>query len=370
MKRVSAAGGRIIEMTPDRWRLLAVGEAGEERGLLEAVSDGSLRYSAEFATTRRMPRHGALPVRYIQQVVLGWSQEDEAWHLGLVLARGLADARGSRWCALARWPDPDTTVFDELSFEAGEALANVLERPFNKVPPSRRKVPAPAPTPIPALPGEIGGWHLKKTGDSRLELKRSRRWALGRLSRAAWYAFWLVIYVILSTTTLSANLALPNAGTMLPNPELLPYLGLLAAAVLIFLIFQIIYQVLTRPDRIIIDGEAQMVTAHRGRRTRWQVPQENLQSIYVTQVVNKRGKKRTVYHGEINLHLEDGAFHMLLLQPDQQEEERLRLTGLDKPQEAILPLDSAGAVTDLQSAGLHIAKTLNELPVWYDQRLR
>ncbi|MGV2436204.1 MAG UNVERIFIED_CONTAM: hypothetical protein LVT10_16085 [Anaerolineae bacterium] len=59
----------------------------------------SLRSTESFALdTRFLPKNGELQTRYIERVVLGWSAEDEKWHLGLMFAEKLAQARGSRWC--------------------------------------------------------------------------------------------------------------------------------------------------------------------------------------------------------------------------------------------------------------------------------
>src|SRR5690606_40996963 len=53
--------------------------------------------------------------------------------LGLLLEMELAQERGSRWCEIAHWPDPSTTVFQELAARAGESLAQVTTRPFHLV---------------------------------------------------------------------------------------------------------------------------------------------------------------------------------------------------------------------------------------------
>lgn len=367
MDRISAAENTIIDTSANQWRLISVNEDGEETLLLNVAPAEPLQYNERFARTRRMPTGGTLPAEYVWQVVLGWSQDDEAWHLGLLLARDLADARGSRWCQLAFWPDPDTTVFIDLARQAGEKLANTLGRPFRVIPRRERK---PVEAPLPDLPINIGMWRLESADNDTLQFVRSRKWVTSRLLRALWYLWWIVVYVVLSITTLDTDLALPNAGTMLPNPEILPYLGLGAAAVLGIMILYIFYEILTKPNRIVIDGAQRQVTALRGNTKRWQKSATELQSIYVTQVVNKKGSKRTIYHGEINLHLGSGDFHRVIQQL-QQEEDIHDVQPSDSPaREAVLPLTSAAVISDLQAAGLHVARILGGLPVWYDQRVR
>ena len=53
-----------------------------------------IKYLPVFAHKRRLPDTGRLPLDSIQRVVLGWSHEDESWHLGLLLGPELAEARG------------------------------------------------------------------------------------------------------------------------------------------------------------------------------------------------------------------------------------------------------------------------------------
>lgn len=361
-------------MEDTRWRLMTNpnGDPQGERLILEANAGQPLRYQPPFAATRRLPRGGELPVDYIREVVLGWSHTDEAWHLGLLLGPYLAEARGSRWCEIAYWPDPDKTVFYDLAHEAGESLARTLGRPFDFIQPREQPTDVPALLPLAPLPARCGDWLLQSEASdnseaSGLRFTRARSWATARLTRIGWYSFWVVVYVILSLSTLRTDLALPNAGTMLPNPELLPYLGLGAAVVLLGMIGFSVYELFTVPNRIVVDPQQRSVTALRGNRARWQLGAGDVQSVYVTQVVNKRGRKRIIYYGALNLHLGGGTFHPLLVHPEQEEN-----AAVDRPaaSEGVELLRRGTGQTDLQVIGLHLAAALGDLPCWYDQRLR
>lgn len=370
MTQISAAENLIIDVAPDRWRLIHNGQETSPRVIAEAAYEKPFRYIAGFGRTRRLPAEGALPVDYIREVVVGWSAQDEAWHLGLLLARDLAEARGSRWCELARWPDPDQTVFAALAREAGETLAQTLNRPFDLIRP-RGVAATPEPPPLPELPVVAGVWTLNaapaESGSSALIFTRARRWVTSRLMRGLWYGFLAVVYVGLSVATLQTDLALPNAGTMLPNPELLPYLGLAVAVLLVGMIIAILYELLTQPDRVIVDPATRSIAAYRGTGERWRVPLDRLQAVYVTQVVNRRGKKRTLYHGELNLHMVDGAFKKALEQLDQEDiEAEVHVPA----QDGVFALDRFTVQSPLQAAGLHIAESLGGLPCYYDQRTR
>jgi len=138
--------------------------------------------------------------------------------------------------------------------------------------------------------------------------------------------------------------------------------------ILVVSVVYILYEIFTYPNRIVVDGEARQVMALRGNSPRWQHTLDDVQSIYVTQVVNRRGKKRTVYHGELNLHLGETDFRRLVKQ-DEHDEDHLPPPE-QRPEEEIIPLTTRNIETDLQAAGVYIAEHLGNLNCWYDQRTR
>jgi hypothetical protein len=111
----------------------------------------------------------------------------------------------------------------------------------------------------------------------------------------------------------------------------------------------------------------------RGKRVKQAIPVDQIAEVYVSQVVNKVGRRgksaqeRAVHHGEINLYLLDGEFKSILTQ--QQFDETIPVTDDPLNEEAIVPLTQYNARTRLQSAGLRIARTLG-LPAEYDKRLK
>ncbi len=370
MSQLSAAENLSINIDNGSWQLFARDEEGNSTQVVNITQGDPVRYSEEFARSRRLPSNGVLPVEYIRQVILGWSNEDACWHLGLLLINDLASARGSRWCEIASWPDPERNVFLGHAREAGESLSRTLNLPFGfiepRAQPSEEKAPPP---PLDILPINVGMWTADMTGDNQIQIVRERRWVTRRLFRIVWYSLLVIAYIVLSLTTLTTDLALPNAGTMLPNPELLPYLGLVVAVILSGIVLYSLYEILTKPNRIVIDGEAQSIIALKGKSPRWERSVGDVQSLYVTQEVNKRGKKRTIYHGELNLHLGGGDF-LRLFHHDEIDLSAPADPDREKPREEIVPLDHYNAETDLQMVGLHIAETLNGMACWYDQRTR
>ena len=359
MDRISASGNLTIEHNIDHWRLLSTRNE-QERLLLEAEAGKPVSYIEIFGSKRRLPKGGKLAIDDIQRVVLGWSHEDESWHLGLLVEPELAEQRGSRWCELARWPDPETTVFNEAASEAGRALARTIQRPFNLIEPDTSAVvekdSSMPPPPLRSLPIEFDQWTL--TRQSALQFVRGSQWARQRLIRVLWYALLVIAYFVLSIVTLTQIIALPK-------PEFLPYLGIVVGVFLIGMMFYTLFELINRPNRVVVDNNG--VEGRRGNNTAWQVHKESIDSVYVSEVVNRKGKKRVIYHGEINLHLKDGSFRNVLEQPHTIEENQL--APVSTMEETVVPLTLYNAQTDLQMAGLHIAQTLG-IECQYDQRIK
>jgi len=367
---ISAADNAIIKLQ-DGWQLLQ-----QDQVLAEAKPQG-LAYTLSFGSSRRLPADGLLPREAVEQVVLGWQASDETWYLGLVVARELATLRQSRWCALARWPDPDASVFGELGAQAGQALARHLGVPFVHVPP-RLSEPPPPTRELPPLPLSLGNWELHQAAQAQIRegaaiqpgdlyLIRSARWRRYHLGRALWFVFSAVLYVVVSLATLNSRLALPNSGTLIPNPQLLPYLGLLIAlGLLVSALGQLL--ILRREVRLIQISRQGLTWWRAGRSLRHAAAQD-IQSLYVSEVVKRRERGSLTEHGEMNAHIGGGRFERLMSQgvplsnaarhaPDGPQGAR---------QSGVYPLTRASYRTDLQVAALYLAEALS-LPAWEDVR--
>lgn len=363
MERISAAENITIEMSDARWRLIANGMA-DPQVVFEVESGRPVNYINEFASTRRLPRTGSLPTEYIQRVVLGWSNNDEAWHLGLLLDSELAAARGSRWCEIAHWPDPSTTVFSDIATRAGETLAQVTTRPFHLVPPRVEEQKPAEPPRLPQLPLVVDEqWRLEKVQSAQVQLVRTARETRATFRRTVWYAFWSVIYFALVYLTFTSGIAPAN-------PVFLPYLGLFSGFVLVYLTLRNIYRLLTETNRIVVDAQARQIRGQHGQRVRWMRSADEIQAVYVSQVLSRSRRKRvqTATYGELNLYLADGQFQFLLnsehLTPLQADAD----TADDSaPLERVEPLTPSALTTGLQAAALYIGQAL-KLPVQYDQR--
>lgn len=369
MERISAARNLSIENQPECWRLIVNG-GGSERVLLEARPGEPLRYVTTFGVQRRLPASGVLPVENIERVVLGWSKQDEAWHLGLLLSDDVAQTRGSRWCGLAYWPDPELDLYRDIAGQAGQTLAQKLARPFIIVPPPaatpREQAAAEAITPaaLPKLPIALHEWTLSRPQEGLLVLVLGARWGRARLLRALWFSFLSAVFLVLSIRSLEGIIA-PT------QPAFLPYLGIASAVFLLGASLRLIVTTLTRERRIEIDATSRTIRAVSGRRTRWILAADDLRGVYASHCLGKsrqNGQQRAVQYGELNLALKDGDFRRLLQHGPTDEfiaapdgDAQLLKT------ERVVPLTPAAAQTLLQAVALHIAQALG-VPAYFDQR--
>ena len=368
MSQISAAENISIQIENDRWQLVY----GNPPVPIVLASVDGVRYRASFGRSRRLPESGNLERQQILQVVIGWQQSDESWHLGLILNAELAATRNSRWCELASWPDPAVTVFDEVAHEAGQALARVLDVPLHVVP--AQPVAPPPPPPLPALPLQLGMWTLEPVpgnNASLLQFRRESRWAFQRLMRILWYAFWALVYFALSAATLLSDLALPNAGTLLPDSRLLPMIGLATGVLLVLIIIQNLWQTSRAVTHILLDTSAQTLSAMRGKKQLWHLKGVDALSVYVTEVVKRRPGDKDTEHGELNLHLGSGKFRFVLEQGEAISSAlSLREQESRKREEEVRLLTRENAQSSLQTAALYLAEGLGKLPTWYDRRVK
>ena len=376
MTRIAVSANSLVDYSPDRWRLIKVEAPNTPKLVLEAKRGAPLRFDAYFAASRDLPESGEILPADLGQVVLGWSNESESWQLGVTLSPEISLARSSRWFEILRFAHPDPARHEDTASRLGQALAQALDIPFASTDAGIEAEPEPEPIPLVDLPLHLGMWRLQpadENGARELRLLREKRWLQGRLRQIAWYGLWILIYLGVSIASLTSELGLPIAGTLIPNPAWLPYLGLVVAGLLALAIARQVMIILREPDALRINAFERTVGAWRGDKQLWKVNAGNVQSVYASEVVKKRSRRPTILHGEINLHLLDGSFLSLMI--DREKIVDALLPGSDpaaekKRPEGVLALEPAEATTALQAAAIHIALGLGELPVWHDRRLR
>ena len=375
MTRIAVSDNMLVDYSEDRWRLIQLDAAAAPTLLAEVKAGRSFRYDDEYGNRRALPPLGEVAARDIGEVVLSWSDEEAAWELGMTLAPDLSFSGTSRRFEVLRVADPDQSRSERTIQQIGMALADVLGKPFATSAPGDA-LPAPEPIPLIELPLDLGTWTLQEQtqkGEGDLLFARHRRWLFARYRQIAWYGLLAAFYAWVSVATLNHQLALPNAGTLIPDPSLLPYLGIGVALLLLLLIALQFKQVLQKPDTFKISADDREVCALRGNAMRWRVNADAVQSVYASELVKKRARKPIVYHGEINLKMVDGSFRRLLVESDKHED--ALLPGCDAAFEknrmpGVAVLEPEAVATGLQAAAVHIAACLGGLPVWYDRRFK
>lgn len=376
MTRIAVSANSLVDYSPDRWRLIKVEAPKAPKLVLEAKRGAPLRFDAYFAASRDLPESGEILQADLGQVILGWSKESGSWQLGLTLSPEISLARSSRWFEILRFAHPDPAVHEEDATRLGQALAQALGIPFASTDAGIAAEPEPEPIPLVDLPLHLGMWRLQpadENGEGELRLLREKRWLQSRLRQIAWYGLWILIYLGVSIASLTSELGLPIAGTLIPDPSWLPYLGLVVAGLLALAIARQVMIILREPDALRINAFERTMSAWRGDKQLWKINAGRVQSVYASEVVKKRSRRPTILHGEINLHLLDGSFLSLMI--DREKIVDALLPGSDsaaekKRPEGVLALEPAEVTTALQAAAVHIALGLGELPVWYDRRLR
>ncbi len=384
MERITA-GRLIIEQDNLHWRLVFPNGGQADRVLFTIMQGAPAQYDPLFARQRGLPEGGAITPDQVDRVVVGWSARDSAWHLGLMLSDSLGTARGSRWCGLATWNDPDGRAFDTVAQHAGQSLAHKLARPIAIVPPkplngvpAQDAVRAPMPPmtapidtsevrqpiPQPPLPITLDDWTLERLDGRRVELRLKRAWVRARFLRAGWYIILTGVFAVLTLTTFTSGIALPR-------PEFLAWMGVGSIIVMILAVLVTLVRAARQPKRIVFDGAADRVVWLRGRSVVGEVPPGMVEAVYASHVVGKVGRRaarpaRPVRFGEINLLLTDGSFVHVLTIP--RTDETIPTTDDPLDEEQIVPLTTFNARTRLQSAALAIAEALNR-PAAYDKRV-
>ncbi|MCY4539056.1 MAG: hypothetical protein OXE52_12625 [Chloroflexi bacterium] len=375
MTRIAVSDNMLVDYSEDRWRLIQLDAAAAPTLLVEVKAGRSFRYDDDFGNQRALPPLGEVAARDIGEVVLGWSEEEAAWQLGMTLAPDLSFSRSSRWFEVLRINDPDQSRSQRTVQQIGLALADVLGKPLVASEPGD-VAPEPEPIPVIDLPLDLGDWVLQartEAGDSELQFARNRRWIRARFRQAAWYGLLAAFYAWVSIASLMHELALPNAGTLIPDPSLLPYLGLGVSLLLLLMIALQVKQIMLEPDTLLVRAGKQGVSALRGEDLRWQVDAGDIHSVYASELVKKRGRQPVVFHGEINLQMIDGSFRRLLVENDKRAD--ALLPGCDAAVEKNRPtgvsvLEPDAVATALQAAAVHVAVCLGDSPVWYDRRYK
>ena len=276
--QISADNHLNIQFSIDNWQLIST-ELTTPTTLITATPEGLITHPY-FAEVRTLPSATLAPAQ-VARVVLGWAPETSAWRLGLLLIDSNAtkmDTLSMQWCELAVWADPELM---ENTKHACQALARVINRPFQLIEPDgETRVPAfarmssaprsefslsntvaedvPQPSdelnevlaedypvvPLMSLPLETLRWNLNLNADG-VYWKRRSNWWLSYVGRILIYAVVAILFVLLGVGT-------QNNGFASVEPGWLPRIGLVIAGIIFLAILWTISQIL-RTSEVVVD---------------------------------------------------------------------------------------------------------------------
>ncbi len=320
MQIVPAANNLNIEFGPDTWRLVNT-ELSTPTTLLEATPEGMVTHPV-FRAARSLPGATVAPAQ-IMRVMLGWAPESQAWRLGMLLVDVPAstfDTTQMQWCELAAWPDAIFThQIDEVRL-SGQALARLINRPFqfverpgeSRVPifsPSAASPPATSATDIdngteipdnpeteeePVLPEiellnppiRFSDWRFTRIS-SGLRWQRVRTWWAINIGR-------LTLFVVLGVLFFVLSIGSQTRGLAQVEPADLPDIGLLIGGVMILSLLHTLWQLLSA-TAVVID-QFQREVYGQGlifRFIHWRVPFDHIEYVLISQSPpNAQGRRR------------------------------------------------------------------------------
>ncbi len=382
MQTISAANNLIIQINDGHWRLLS-GQTNDSTSYVEATASG-LTYQPSFARARSLSE-GMVAAQAIDRVIVGW--ETGNWHLGVLFTAEFAQARGGRWCGIARWADEGATAQAETAEAAGKALAATLDKPFRFVPvqmesatevrPVETAQITPQTMDIPALerpklpnvqpmtpPIAVSEWALMEDRVG-LNWQRSRGWRTEAIGRMIFFGALSIIFGLLSVGELRSNYAPVQ-------PEWLPIVGVIVAVIMAI-------NALYHLGTLIMTNAVQFDP--RSRMIRWirrpmgvvkQVPFERVQYLLVShaitrrEVVNSGGSQTPIerIYPEVWIHaVRDKGDFLEVGHVGQTEGRAVRLP----PHEPRHPLELEEIDTPAHQAALYLAH-LMEVPVLVEDR--
>lgn len=354
MEAISAAHYLRIEFESSVWRLIST-ELDSPTTLLEATPEGLITHPV-FRAARSLPNSTLSPAQIVR-VMLGYAPESQAWRLGMLLIDNSAtklDTTQMQWCELAAWPDESFTIQVDNARLAGQALARLINRPFQFVESnaasrvrvfSRQSTPvdlaespaSPAATiaalavetpahedleesaaiaepsveapiipdihPL-SLPLQFMGWRLTRIS-SGIRWRRMRGWWVVNLIRLTGLAILSVLFLVLGIGSKTRGLAEVE-------PERLPDAGLLIGVVLLLSLMVAIWRLL-RENATFVDTLNREVYAQGLVLpfVHWRVPFDKIEYVLITQSSPRaQGRRRRTdpmrIAQEVWLHVFDG----------------------------------------------------------------
>lgn len=339
-----AAHNISIDLGAHSWRLFNGAQHPEQPGrrvaLLEATTE-KIHYTPAFARARKLSRLTLSPAD-VARVVVGWAPETNTWHLGLLLAAQPETSFRMRWCSLASWPSGAAHDHMAAAKQAGQALAQIIDRPLHVVAPPVEPPPVHGDTqpvqattpmespgvyaaPAPAARSTVEDEARAKQPDLALKLppfefeawvlrRNPRGLAWVRRSRWVWMGTLRIVgLLLLAGFYLFLGVGSQTSGLAAVKPDWLPWMGVLVAGFLMLSALFYLGQLLLSTG-VVIDTTTYEVQKRRrfSGRVCWRVPFNQINYVLVSQTpARAQGLRRKQDHTPISqdmwLHISDGA---------------------------------------------------------------
>jgi hypothetical protein len=273
MPTITADRNLLIEFDEVRWHM-RLPQLASDMLVIEATS-GGIAYHAKFGAARRLPAAGVLLSEDVTDVLVGWSADDSAWHVGLLLSDSLSSGRNSRWVELASWPANQEADADA----AGSALARVLSKPYRLIT-AEESAQSKRTASARSLPLTFGEWRVSEEF-SGLQWSRTPQWRNDMLLRSLFFLALTPLFGVLSIGALTS----PYARV---QPEWLPLVGIALALIMLYSALMSLRAILRSPVTLIDTRLSIMRQSRRGSQKMVQSPFEGLQYALISHTVSRR----------------------------------------------------------------------------------
>ncbi len=330
MEAIPAANHLNIEFEANSWRLVSR-ELDNPTTLVEATPEGLVTHPV-FRAARSLSGATLSPAQIVR-VMLGWAPENQAWRLGMLLIENshnisTLDTTQLQWCELATWPDTNNVDQIDNAKLAGQALARLLNRPFQFVEPHGKTRVAVftsseddeieeepdtlsddghhvAPDiELQSLPIEFSDWFLTRVATG-IQWRRNRGWWWINIGRMVLFGLLSILFFVLSIGSMTRGLAEVE-------PNSLPQIGLAIGALMIGILLFSIWQLLNTTT-VIIDTMQREVYCQSIVLSfiHWRIPFDSIEYLLITQSPPRAQGRRQrsdpmQIAQEVWLHLYDG----------------------------------------------------------------
>ena len=274
-----------VELDSTRWRLVQDYDNGKSLRTLVDADASSIKFHPVLAETYQLSSVDVENTRIVK-VVLGWTPQDQHWHLGLYVNGGSGGELS--WCRLTTW----TSEQMAQAKSAGEALSQIINSPFHLVDaninndeeasslmedatqPSMQTSPQKI-HPV-SMPIQVGDWMLRAVPQG-IAWQLTGSWMMRQVVHILFFAGTFALFLVLGAGALRSGLAPVT-------PEWLPLIAFAIALVLVYSMFDNIWQLIMK-RQVIVDKLNREVRCERvlSGIVDWRVDFDSIEYLLISQ---------------------------------------------------------------------------------------